>query len=135
MTPPPSTSLLDMTVKHVMLRLKSLSFGECEVLLNCHYSQVHSDPEWSHLIYIKVVRICLRQGLSNARSKNYFSVARGRKFFVTNIFLKLVNLSLAPDHVPSQRSRKCTLIFQSLSLQLSLQNAKLKNRYNSIPYT
>ena len=39
-------SVLDMTLKHLMVRLHSSSSGECRVPLHCHYSQVYSDQEW-----------------------------------------------------------------------------------------
>ena len=41
--PPAQTSVLDMALQHLVLRLKSLSFGECVVPLYCYYFQVHSD--------------------------------------------------------------------------------------------
>ena len=45
--PPPPTSVLDMTVNHLMVRFQQCrSFGECGVPLHCHRSQVHSGPEW-----------------------------------------------------------------------------------------
>ena len=37
---------LDMTLNNLMVRLQSLSLGECRVPLHCHHCQVHSDPEW-----------------------------------------------------------------------------------------
>ena len=49
--PPPPTSVLDMTLNNLMVRFKQCwSFGECGVPLHCHRSQVHSGPEWQHLI-------------------------------------------------------------------------------------
>ena len=44
---PTPTSVLDMTQHNLMVRFQQCwSFGECEVLLHCHHSQVHSGPEW-----------------------------------------------------------------------------------------
>ena len=34
------------TKLHLMMRLQFWSFGGWGVLLHCHNSQVHSDPEW-----------------------------------------------------------------------------------------
>ena len=48
-TPPP-TSVLDITLNNLMMRLQYWSFEECEIPLHCHYSLVHSDPLWSQLI-------------------------------------------------------------------------------------
>ena len=31
---------------HLVARYQLWSSGECGVPLHCHYSQVHSDPEW-----------------------------------------------------------------------------------------
>ena len=44
-----SMSVMDMTLKHLMVKLKSWNFGECGVPPHCHYSQIHSDPEWKYL--------------------------------------------------------------------------------------
>ena len=41
--PPPKTNVLIMTQKHLMVRLPFWSFGEYEVLLHCHYSEVNFD--------------------------------------------------------------------------------------------
>ena len=41
-----------MMINHLMLRLQSMSFRECGVFLDCHYSKVHSDPEQSYLLII-----------------------------------------------------------------------------------
>ena len=47
----PPTSVLDMTLNNLMVRLHYCwIFGECWVPPQCHCSQVHSDPEWLHLI-------------------------------------------------------------------------------------
>ena len=44
---PPPTRVLDMTLNNLMVRFQQCwSFGECEVPLYCHRSQVHSGPEW-----------------------------------------------------------------------------------------
>ena len=44
---PPPTSVLDMTLKNLMVRFQPCwSFRECGVPLYCHCSQVHSGPEW-----------------------------------------------------------------------------------------
>ena len=41
------TSVLDMTLKNLMLRFQQCwSFGECGVPLHCHRSKLHTDPEW-----------------------------------------------------------------------------------------
>ena len=40
------TSVLDMTLNHLIVRLQSWSFGECRVTFHCYYSQVHSNSEW-----------------------------------------------------------------------------------------
>ena len=42
----PPTSVLDITVNHLIARLQPRRFEECEVHHNCHCSQVHSDPDW-----------------------------------------------------------------------------------------
>ena len=42
----PSTSVLHMTLNHLMARLLPKRFGECGVPLHCHCSQIYSDPEW-----------------------------------------------------------------------------------------
>ena len=48
---PPPTSVLDMTLNNLMVRFQQCwSFGKCGVPLHCHCSQVHSGPEWLHLI-------------------------------------------------------------------------------------
>ena len=31
---------------HLVARFQLWNSGECGVPLHCHYSQVHSDPEW-----------------------------------------------------------------------------------------
>ena len=36
------TSVLDMILSHLMVRLQPWSFGEYGITLDCHYSQVHS---------------------------------------------------------------------------------------------
>ena len=41
----PPTSILDMIVNNLMVKLLSWSSRECRVPLCCHYSQVHSDPK------------------------------------------------------------------------------------------
>ena len=48
-TPPPThpTSVLDTILNNLMAKLQLWSFRE--VPLHCHYSQVHSNPEWKHL--------------------------------------------------------------------------------------
>ena len=38
------------TKLHLMVKLQFQSSGECGVHLHCHYSQVHSDPEWYYLL-------------------------------------------------------------------------------------
>ena len=48
---PPPTSVLNMTLNNLMVSFQLCwSFGECSVPLHCHRSQVHSSPEWKHLI-------------------------------------------------------------------------------------
>ena len=48
---PPLTSVLDMTLNNQMVRFQLYrNFGEGRAALHCYYSQVHSDPEWLHLI-------------------------------------------------------------------------------------
>ena len=42
----PLSSILDMTLNYLLMKLQSWSFGRCGVPLHCHYSQVHSDTEW-----------------------------------------------------------------------------------------
>ena len=37
-----STSVLDMTLNHLMVKFQPWSIGECGVLLHYHYSQIHS---------------------------------------------------------------------------------------------
>ena len=49
-TTPPSTSVLDMTLNQLMVRLQSWSSGAYRVLLHCLYFQVHSDLEWQYLL-------------------------------------------------------------------------------------
>ena len=39
------TIVVHLTLKHLMVRVNSWSFGECGVALHCHYSQISSDPE------------------------------------------------------------------------------------------
>ena len=39
----PSTSVLDMTLNHLIMWLQSWIFRECGVPLHCYYSQVHCD--------------------------------------------------------------------------------------------
>ena len=47
----PTTSARHITLKNLILwLLQCCSFKKCWVLLNCHHSQVNSDPEWKHLI-------------------------------------------------------------------------------------
>ena len=41
----PPTSVLDMTLNYLIMKLQSWNFGKCGVPVCCHYSQVHSDPE------------------------------------------------------------------------------------------
>ena len=43
---PPIISVLDMTLRHQMVRLQSWNFGEYGVLLYCHYSLIHFESEW-----------------------------------------------------------------------------------------
>ena len=43
-TPHP-TSILEMTLNRLMMRIQFWSFVECHVLFHCHYSQVHSNPD------------------------------------------------------------------------------------------
>ena len=43
---PTPMSVLDMALSHLIVRLQSWSFGECRVLLHCHYFQVH----WSGVV-------------------------------------------------------------------------------------
>ena len=35
---------------HLIVGLQFWSFDDCEVI-HCHYSQVHSDPDWSYLLW------------------------------------------------------------------------------------
>ena len=44
------TSVLDMTLNHLVLRLQPWSFREYGVPIHCHCSQVLSNMEWLHLI-------------------------------------------------------------------------------------
>ena len=44
--PLPPTSVLDMTLSILIVRLQPWRFGEYEVLLHCHCSQVPSDLKW-----------------------------------------------------------------------------------------
>ena len=38
---------LNITLNNLIVRIQECwSFGKCGLLLYCHYSQVHSDPEW-----------------------------------------------------------------------------------------
>ena len=47
----PSMSVLDMTLNNLKVRFHwCWGFGECKIPLHCHCSQVHSGPEWLHLI-------------------------------------------------------------------------------------
>ena len=47
-------SILDMTLNNLMVKFQQCwSFGECGVPLHCHRSQVHSGPEWLHLIRVQ----------------------------------------------------------------------------------
>ena len=43
---PTPMSVLDMTIKNLMVRLKPWRFGDCGVPFQCHCSQLHSDREW-----------------------------------------------------------------------------------------
>ena len=45
MTPPPM-SILDKSLKHLMMRLQPWRYEECEIFFHCHYFQVNFDPEW-----------------------------------------------------------------------------------------
>ena len=47
---PPPTTVLDMTLNNLLAR--PWRFGECRVPLHGPCFQVHSDPEWYHLIRI-----------------------------------------------------------------------------------
>ena len=40
------TSVLDMKLNHLIVRLQSWKFEECAVSFHCHYSKVHPNPEW-----------------------------------------------------------------------------------------
>ena len=43
----PPNECPDMTLNNLMVRFQQCwCFGECEVPLHCHHSQVHSGPEW-----------------------------------------------------------------------------------------
>ena len=54
---PPQTVAMDMTLNNLMVRFQwCLSFGKCGALLHCHCSQVHSGPEWEHLMGPKWVK-------------------------------------------------------------------------------
>ena len=46
----PPIRILDMTLKHLMLRFQSWSFGEYGRLRHYHYSPVHSYLEWLYLL-------------------------------------------------------------------------------------
>ena len=49
----PPTGVLDMTRNNLMVRFhQGWSFGECGVPLYCHWSKVHSGPEWQYLIRV-----------------------------------------------------------------------------------
>ena len=41
-----STSVLDMALSHLMVRLLYWSFGKSGVPLCCHYSLINSELEW-----------------------------------------------------------------------------------------
>ena len=43
-------SVLDMILNNQIARPQPWRFGEWVVALHCHCSQVHSKPEWKHLI-------------------------------------------------------------------------------------
>ena len=47
---------------HQEMRPKFWRFGECGVSLHCHYSKVHTDPEWYYLLgsHLWVKKICLQ---------------------------------------------------------------------------
>ena len=49
-SPPTLTSILDMALNNLMVRPQSSRLGESEVPLHSHYSQVHTDLEWLHLL-------------------------------------------------------------------------------------
>ena len=40
------------TELHQMMKFQLLRFGECAVLLHCHYAQVQCDPEWEYLLRV-----------------------------------------------------------------------------------
>ena len=60
-----TTSVLHMTLNYLIERLQECqSFGKCGVRLHCHHSQVHSGPEWEHLIgsyiWVKYTRLTFK---------------------------------------------------------------------------
>ena len=55
------------TELHLMVRLQSWSFGECGVLLHCHYSQVHS------LEMVVLVRV---RSMGQIEMFNHFTVSK-----------------------------------------------------------
>ena len=49
-----------MTQNNLMMRLLSRSFGECGVLLHCHYSQVHYNLKWPYLSVPSNKTVCIQ---------------------------------------------------------------------------
>ena len=45
-TPPHTMCILNMILNYLIVGLQPWTFREYGVLLHCHHSQVHSDPEW-----------------------------------------------------------------------------------------
>ena len=62
-TPQP-TSVLDMTLPHLMETLQPWRFGECRVPFHRHCSQIHSDPKRLYLIgsylWVKQNKLCAK---------------------------------------------------------------------------
>ena len=53
---PLPTSFLDMTRNNLMVRFQwCWDFGKFEAPLHCYCSQVHSGPEWQHLIELNCI--------------------------------------------------------------------------------
>ena len=69
---------------------------------------------------------------ANMQPTNYFSMVRGRSIFVTDIFLKLGNLSLTRDHISFQRMIEYTLIFELLLIPY-LNAENYYHRHHVVP--
>ena len=79
----PLTSVLNMTLNHLMVRFQTWGFGECGVPLQCPYSQVHSDPVripfmgqieiFNHCVYLKTFNSA--QKITTVELNNYYYIA------------------------------------------------------------